>query len=250
MSSVSTSDDPVLIVFDVECTGSDFVKHAMVELGAVCYPYRRSPKASDSQKDKRARVDRKPCSTFEMTMRVPEDREWDARCVREFWENPERPEYEQLKAKKKVIETCPMSPEAGMTAFVTWVKTIVVLEADGDSSRIRFVSDNAAYDAAWIGIYLCQYADHLPLTVFFDDKFQAVIDTSSYHQGLSRVDHVEERLIKKTLGHYSEDRECRRVLMVPEGEVPTAVHDHRAVHDAQEIAEQHLIILKHAREWH
>lgn len=255
-SSVSTggSDDPILIAFDVECTGSDFMKHAMVELGAAAYRYERHPVPIEDRSvanpnfrpDKHARKIRmpfKPIGVFETIMHVPDGRGWDERCVREFWDNPDRSEHEQLKAKKKKIETSRISPEDGMKFFVTWVEQVVT-KTGGDPSRIRFISDNAAYDAAWVGLYLCQYANHLPLTVFFDDKFQAIIDTSSYHQGLSRLDHVMERKIKAAKGHYSEDRECRKVLSVPDDFVTNATHDHNAMHDAQEIAEQHLIILQ------
>ena len=224
----------ILIGFDVECTGDDFAKHAMVEIGAFAVEY-LGPREPARQ-----------LATFETMIAVPSDRCWEERCVREFWENPARPEYERLKAKKAAIEGCKIDPETAARDFVSWVETLVEVNAAGDSSGVRFVTDNAAYDAAWMGFYLCTYAEHAPLTTFFDGKFQAVIDTSSYHQGLSRVDHARELAIKIKNGRYSEDRECRAALGVPDSEVPTAVHDHRAVHDAQEILEQHLILLRHA----
>lgn len=226
----------LLIAFDVECTGGNLAKHALVEIGAVAGFFVPG-------EDKRKRVPIEIERTFETTMAIPEGREWEEKCVREFWENPSRPEYEALKAKKAAIDRCEISPESGMKQFVSWVRWTVDTLVKGDASRMRFVSDNAAYDAAWIGVYLGQYANHEPLTTFFDGRFQAVVDTSSYHQGLSRIDHAREREIKREKGKYSEDRECRAILGIPDDVKPTAVHDHRAVHDAQEILEQHVIIL-------
>ena len=242
-SSLSASNSQILIAFDVECTGYDLMKHAMVELGAVVYPF-------SSFLYNRIKLEKEffdePLDRFDEIMNIPEDRGWEEKCVKEFWDNPKRPEYKQLKAKMDMINSCPNSPEKIMLNFVQWVKNVVHLYADDDSSRIRFISDNAAYDATWISVYLCQYAHYFPLTVFFDNKFQAVIDTSSFHQGISRIDHNREKLIKIKSGHYSEDRLCRKILNIPENIAPKILHDHHAVNDADEIAQQHMIILAFA----
>lgn len=225
MSEADADDDyPIIISFDAECSGGNLETHAMVELGAAAVKF--SDKVVIS------------LGEWGSVMSVPDGRGWDADCVDNFWNTTPA-----LKAKKEVVEKTPISPVTAMSQFVAWVEFIVKHCAGGDSSRVRFVTDNSAFDSAWVGLYLSKFADHEPLPTFFG-KFQAVIDTSSYHQGLARIDHVEERKRKRGTGHFSEDKACREALKVPDDIVSVVPHDHNPVHDAQNIAAEHGIILR------
>jgi hypothetical protein len=219
---------PLLISVDVESTGDDFERHALVELGAAAYAFKSG---------------RYEClEAWSSIMQVPSARGWGARCVRQFWSSKPA-----LVEKKRSIEATDISPVTAMSEFVDWVEQVVKKYAGDSPSPVRFITDNAAFDAAWIGIYLCKYGGHNPLHTFFGGKFQAVIDTSSYHQGVARIDHVEERKRKRAAGHFSEDRACRKFLRVPDDVRSKIPHDHDPKHDAQNIAEEHAIILHYMK---
>lgn len=219
---------PILIAFDVEGTGNSFARHAMVELGAVAY-------CADRPHDQ--------LEQFSIAINIPKGRTWELRCLEEFWLKDKKSDLAHK--ARRIDRGVGHEPAIAMKKFISWVLGVVTNRAGGDYSRIRFISDNAAYDAAWVGLYLCEYADHEPLTTFFDGKFQGVIDTSSYHQGVSRHDHGVEMSLKRKRGHYSEDAACRAELGVPDDDVPATQHDHNAVNDAANIAQAHMIILKH-----
>lgn len=144
-----------------------------------------------------------------------------------------------LRGKKNEIDTTMSTPESVMKRVVQWCDKF----ADGDGNRIRFVSDCVGSDATWVSYYLSLYAQHLPLTVFFG-PFHALIDTSSYHQGVSRYDHNKVYSIEQTEGGYSEDKHCREALKIPDTVKPLSDHTHNAIDDAKHILSQHIIILQ------
>jgi DNA polymerase III epsilon subunit-like protein len=223
----------IYVAFDVEATGMYMAgfgavqENAMVELGACAMV------ANDSQ--------RTVLDTFDRMMGIPYGCGWEPRCVDEFWSVAEG-----MPEKKERIDACQASPVDAMCAFVHWVESLVARYADGDSKRIVFVTDNAAFDAAWVSLYLARYAGHQPLHTFFG-AYRGVLDTSSYAAGAARHTPAhKERFLRETgAKRYRSKDAVRAALGVPSSVRPRAVHDHAAVNDAQHLLEEHMIAEQH-----
>ncbi len=228
-----------LITFDAETTGPRILEHAMTELG-ICVFNSLTSEVID---------------TFSVHIQKPEGRDWDAKCLSDFWNNrmwesmkegkekeKKKEEFEVLdKKRKRIDENHGEAPNEAMKRVVAFIDKIWKENAKGDRLRIKFASDTASFDVTWVNYYLDKYANHNPLHVFFDGEFSDVLCTSSFAQGLSCTSHEGALAITRKQGWYSEDVECRRVLNVPTDRKPTAKHNHEAVSDAQYIGSEHLI---------
>jgi hypothetical protein len=112
--------------------------------------------------------------------------------------------------------------------------------------RIKFLSDTVSFDSGLVNNYLDIYADHNPLHLFFENRFDDVVCTSNVAQGLSKVSHKEGLQIKRACGWYDRDETCRKKLKIPDTLQPTGEHNHDAVSDARFIAQEHVIQLNWA----
>ena len=222
--SLGDIKEPVIIIaFDVEASGGDMLKNAEVELGAVAYA------AADTG-------ERRILGSFETLLSIPKDREWEEDCVKEFWLNPEN----NLKEKKEQIDACTVESETAMRAFVDFVDTVRAKLAGGNRRRVRFVTDNAAFDGAWVSLYLAMFANHSPLHTFFDSRYAPLIDTNAFARGVSSATPDAEFAAG---GSFSATGAARKSLSIPDSVKPTTAHDHRSVNDARHIAEEYLILL-------
>ncbi len=212
------------IAFDVETIGGCLTKNAMPELGAVAMA------VEDVDK-------RRVLARFEGHMNIPKGRGFEPQCEKEFWD------VHKPREKAKIL-ACQTSPEAVMRSFVQWVFEVRKRYAGGDSSRVRFVTDAAYFDAAWVSQYLTTYADHYPLHTFFSDnersRFNTVIDTNAFFRGIARASLNDEIYFK-----FSSSAAVRTALNIPDTEQPDVDHDHRAVHDAENIMKEYLIVMKY-----
>ncbi len=230
----------IYVAFDVEATGmymagydggdgdGDSVQaNAMVELGACAML------AGD--------LERNILDTFDEMIRVPDGCGWELRCVDEFWNV-----VEGMPEKKRAIDKCNRSPYNVMQAFVQWVDGLVKRYADGDTKRICFITDNAAFDAAWVSLYLTKYAGHQPLHTFFGG-YRGVLDTSSYAAGATRHTPAHKKRFVEDSGAkcYRGKDAVRAALDIPKSVQPRAVHDHTAVNDAQHLLEEYMIVVQH-----
>jgi hypothetical protein len=168
----------------VEATGDQLKKHAMIGLGVVAVDLATG----------------KILSKFSQEIAMPKNKDWDIACVKRFWDNdnfkllrgdnPEkskkRATYELLQSKRqRVAKGLGENPVKVMNLFVSWVENILQNEVEGDSNRIKFLSDTVSFNSTWINYYLSKYIDREPLHLFFDNKFADVCNTTSFHQGLS-----------------------------------------------------------------
>ena len=239
-STVAALSPPgdIYVGFDVEASGmymaaydgdADFgtgsiQANAMVELGAwAARSYDR---------------DRKELARFCEMMAIPPGCGWEPRCKEEFWMVAEG-----MPEKMRKIDECKQLARTVMCAFIVWVTGVVELYADGDSKRICFVTNAAAFDAAWVSLYLARYAGHQPLHTFFGG-YRGVLDTSSYAMGVTRHTPAhKKRFVERTGAEWYRSKDAARaVLGVPDSEKPHAVHDHSPVNDAQYLVEEHMIL--------
>lgn len=233
-----SDDDPlpqdgvIAVSFDVEAIGGSMHENAMVEIGATVM-------AADDDEKKRL------LTSFEVIMKIPDDgRHWEKRCEEEFWDNPEN----GLAEKKKLIIACQTEPEDAMRAFINWVeKDVRDKYAGGDSKRVRFITDTVGFDQGWMDFYLATFADHAPMHTFFDGKYAPLICTTSVFRGIAGTTLDEEYEAGKDGGWYSATDAARKVLGVPDDVKSNTPHDHRAVHDAQNILETYLIMMRYVK---
>ncbi len=217
------------IGFDVETTGGCMTKNAMTEFGAVAIAIEDCDK-------------RRVLARFEGHMMIPEGCGFEEKCEKEFWN------VHKVQEKIQVL-ACRQDPADVMRAFVAWVFKIRDTYAGGEARRVRFITDAAYFDAAWMSHYLTKYADHDPMHTFFSDatksRFKPVIDTNAFFRGVAniglRLEFDEELLYSR----FSCGKAVRLALSVPDDEKPDTPHDHRAVNDAQNIIEEYLIILRY-----
>lgn len=232
-----SDDDPlprdavIIVAFDDETTGGSMHEHALVEVGAA---------AMEASCDGKMRL----LTSFEVIMKIPDDgRGWEPDCEKEFWDNPEN----GLQEKKKLIIACQTEPEDAMRAFINWVeKDVRDTYAGGDSKRVRFITDTVGYDQGWVDFYLATFAEHGPMHTFFGGKYAPLICTTSWFRGIAGTTLDDEYEAGKA-GWYSATDDVRKALGIPDDVKSNTPHDHRAVHDAQNILETYLIVMRYVK---
>lgn len=213
----------ITISLDVETSGQDLIDNGMVELGA------RS--LINNQ--------RYLLGGFNQLIELPETCHWEKACIETFWNSNENLKIKMSKIKNKIGT---MPPELVMKGFIKWCKEFILRGcANQQVNRIKFISDNCSFDVSWINYYLSKYAQHYPLHVFYDRYWSAVIDTSSYAFGVSKLSYESVNEIIERNNYFSEDQACRKQLNIPITIKPTTNHDHSAVNDATYIGEEHSI---------
>ncbi len=232
VTALGPGDPPVegvvVITFDVETIGDSMTKNAMVEVGCTAAPL------SGNEPRILAR--------FEGHMKIPEGCGFEERCEREFWDA-------QKPGEKQRVLTCQTEPEDVMRGFVMWVDNL--RKSFGlDARRVRFATNAPYFDAAWMSYYLNKYADHNSLHTFFSEpgkpRFKPVLGTNDFFRGVARKTLNDELSIELGPdGWFSADEAVREALSIPIHDKPDVEHDHRAVHDAENILKKYLIVLKH-----
>ncbi len=220
------------IALDVETTGPCMTKHAMTEFGAVAI-------ALEDHSERRV------LAHFEGHMKIPEGCKFEALCEKEFWD-VHKPE------EKQRALACQAEPADVMHSFIDWVRTVKDRYANGEARQVRFLCDAAYFDAGWISHYLTKYANHNPLHTFFSEpgksRFKPVIDTNAFFRGVARIDLNDELDVEMGPdGRFSSSKAARKVLGIPDNEKSDVEHDHRAVHDAESIIKEYLIVCKYIR---
>ena len=123
-----TDRGKVYMGLDVETTGQYLSHNAMVALGAVVMDEEGAT-----------------LHTFKVCLAVPPHKDWEPRCVAEFWSN-----QADLKA---AIERDAIAPECAMRGFARWLNLMDLLYGD----RLVLLTDNPSFDVAWINLYLAEH---------------------------------------------------------------------------------------------
>lgn len=120
--------EKVYMGLDVETTGQSLSHNAMIALGAVVMDTNSTT-----------------LHTFKVCLGVPSDKGWEPRCLAEFWS-----QHADLKAS---IERDAIDAKRAMVGFACWLNLMDLLYGD----RLVLLTDNPAFDVAWINLYLSQY---------------------------------------------------------------------------------------------
>ena len=219
---------------DIENTGWDLTKHAIVQIGLSVW---------NVVNGKRKKID-----SFSVLINVPADREWEERCVTEFWNKS--PELVEM--KRKIDNKEGKEPETAMQEMVDFSMKCFKDYAYSNINNIRFIVDTVSFDACWVNLYLAQYIGSKPLHLLFGG-FRDLIETGSYMQGRSGITHDDElELIKideekrkdsgkEGRGHFSCEESCFKKRKITE--TALAEHNHDAESDAANIVETYLIVM-------
>lgn len=122
--------------------------------------------------------------TFEVYIqhRNGEDKDWEQRCLDEFWEG--NPENRAIKnAILKRIREEGVGAETAMKAFVHWVQTMCLKH--GADSLVVF-TDTAGFDIGFLNHYLSEA--NIPgvpsMNYIIGGQYKPTRDSSSYHMGV------------------------------------------------------------------
>lgn len=147
------------VMVDVETTGFDPAKNAILELSAIpFYPY---PESMDIY------------STFQMNMPIPYGREWDLGTKRWHEENDTR-------AYRKWVRGELSNPYDVIGAFLTWWDLKIHRYIDGEQKQIKayFWAKNPHFDYRFVKSYIDLYG-------FFDPiKHNRVVDQHAFCAGI------------------------------------------------------------------
>lgn len=140
-------NEKVYMGIDVETTSQYLSNGAMIALGAVVMD-----------------AGGKTLHTFKVCLAVPPYKGWEPRCLAEFWLH-----HETLKA---AIERDAIDAEKAMRGFARWLNLMDLVYGD----RLVLLTDNPAFDVAWINLYLHQYTNRPSL--YYGFSFDKVVDVA------------------------------------------------------------------------
>lgn len=152
------------VAFDIETAGCRVAKHPIIAIGYVVG-------------DESGNVLEKGCFKFDVEwytvdptnpLIVTDYKQFEPRCVKEFWNNPEHPNMHNIINKLK-DGAKPVHEE--MQRFCAWLNG---LEKTYVGHRIKFLSDNPSFDIAFIDYNLDKYCDRNPLRFTIENRYRAI----------------------------------------------------------------------------
>lgn len=144
------TDGHVILAFDIETDGAFMTENSMIAVGLAAVEV------------KSGKLIRKERICFAS---LP-GREPEPRCMNEFWKF-RMDVYETLKAGSvQPTEACK--------------KLVDILDQLDDQHELIIVSDNPAFDFAWINMYLSMFLKRLPLSYKTNGTYRMLYDTDSF----------------------------------------------------------------------
>lgn len=218
------------IANDCEFSGSKINKHFCISWGSVIQNAQTGEILETNQID----------------FLRPRGKEWEPRCLNEFWlKTPELTAVYQSVVRHDGYR---YTPEFGTQMKVDWIHSMTAKYCDNNPRLVTFVSDTCAADNSWCNYYL-SLIDHEPLQCFFQTPttyhYKDTLSTSAWAQGAACISTARADRILIEKGRFSEDKEIRAYLGIPETEKPTVAADHNPVNDCISILQEHSIHLKH-----
>lgn len=154
----------VLLVVDIETTGQSRFQHWMPCFAGCIVTERGSPQDG----------------RFLCYLEQPENREWDALCRRDFWDNPKLAVEGRLLSQRLSEDAERQGrthPTLGIARFVSWVQRMVQRYPN-----LQIASDNPSFDVAWIDHYIQQYCEKPPFATlaYCTGEWKAILDLRTW----------------------------------------------------------------------
>lgn len=154
-----------IFAIDLETSGQCTKTNFVIQIGACCI---------DDDKYWEGNPEACVVSRFSTYLPCPVGREWEPRCVEEFWsKHPET----LARANNGVFE----AKDDGVSRFLAWVKE----HQDPDAAKNLLVSDNAAFDMVFLASVL---PPGRSLLYLFGAYKNSPIDTHSFSLGVANRD--------------------------------------------------------------
>lgn len=225
-TETNTSDDnnifaqfDYILVFDLEFSGPDFFKHGIVSIGAVLCAYNETNHIFYKE--------------FYQECNLDKNQSFDPNTAEHFWKSTQDLNrlFEKIKAQKA------NPPQETMKSFVNFLK-----ECYSISNGTMFICTNRVdIDCTWLNLYLCKYGFE-PLHLLFG-KMIRIIDTNSFHQGISQTLHYETlQDHSEFYSNYNANESAFKSLNIKRR--PQTKYDHCSINDAKWLAEAHILILQ------
>lgn len=156
-----------ILVVDIETTGPNVTRHYMPEFGVSFW------KIGDT----------KPLAERHYTLQQPENTEWDAQTLDEFWNNPARGEDKKTPPmaalKQRLLDYPPRHMFSVMQLFVDFAE-----ECDEVAKgKVVVVFDTAEFDSTFLNFYLATWTKVPSLTRLFG-SYRSTRDIDSFYYGV------------------------------------------------------------------
>lgn len=206
-----------VLALDCELTGPMMIKHAIVNLGGVLLDAKTG----------------KTVDCIDLLINVPEDRGWDKDTELNFWKDPDMPHLGEMMALIKREEGQDYQEAVGdLVKFLRKCENFT-------KGNMVIITDHAT-DVGWVNLYLSM-CGFQPLHIIFG-KLEHTITTSSYHHGSSHTTHTgAKRFESERRTKFSGSEAAMQYFRIPFR--ATTKYTHKALQDAENIAQTHLIIL-------
>lgn len=206
-----------ILIIDCEFTGPNMVKNAMINLGAVFMKVE----------------EKKTIKKIELIINIPEGKEWDKETRKWFESN-----HGTANVLKTVDSNMGMELKTAMNDFYSFIIECTKIS----DQQLTIAGDHIDIDAGWINYYLA-LSDIKPLHLI-TGKLSHLVDISSYHKGIANVTHQNvlefEQYANKKFHH---QESVMRYLQITERSSKS--YTHNASDDAENIGENHCIVLNH-----
>lgn len=124
---------------------------------------------------------------------VPEENEFESRCLKEFWSKPEMKEI--LDRIRK--EAC-KSEEEAVDKIDSFLND---LEKEYPDQEIEFVSDNPSFDVSAVDYLLLTYKGRLPMRYTSKGKYRYISDPSERLWVMGKTQQAKEYINEKIVEH-------------------------------------------------
>jgi oligoribonuclease (3'-5' exoribonuclease) len=206
-----------ILIIDCEFTGPNMVKNAMINLGAVFMKVE----------------EKKTLKKIELMINIPQGKEWDKETRKWFESN-----HTTINLLKVIDENRGMDIKSAMNDFYSFIIECTKMS----DQQLTIAGDHIDIDAGWINYYLAQ-ADIKPLHLI-TGKLSHLVDISSYHKGIANVTHQNvlefEQYANKKFHHQESVMQYLQIT-----ERSPKIYTHIASDDAENIGENHCIVLNH-----
>lgn len=220
--SPKARDSQCFLAIDIESSGQDMTRHFLVAVGA-CVVQLESNSVHEPSEDQ-----------FLAYLAPPPGTGWDPACLEHFWNNPKkgdrgRTQLELLEAARRKHGL--WEPHHAMDMFVHWLHRMAL-----KYPLLIVVSDNPAYDVAWINYAVQRFATHpkpFDSLAYCTGEYRSIRDVTSFYRGVA----LQAPHAALGASGRAEEQALQR-LGVPSFPEFGVLHDHNPLHDALLMAHQ------------
>ena len=159
MDGDGTIKDIVVMAFDLETSGPNFVNNGILSIGVSVQT-----------------TDMKEIASFQRNLKLESGMSFDKTCWEQFWS--------KQPAVYKFVTTDAVEPRVAMEELVKFITDI-----ETKYPQCFIVCDNPSFDIAWLNAYISRYTARLPINYHTSGKYRMVWDLASVQKALLGLQH-------------------------------------------------------------